>query len=262
MARHRARATPPKWRGSTLAAAALTTSVVVGAPFQLMTSSSSEANTPEPVDLQANLAAVARTAPEVLPRAVTTDPGIELAKLAKAERMADERQAAVTAKADAEKAEADKAEAEKVAAEAAKRAAAAAAKSTIKASGEFVRPAEGRFTSNFGMRGGTMHYGVDIANSIGTPILSAAAGTVVESGPASGFGLWVRVQHNDGTITVYGHINASMVRAGQKVQAGQQIATMGNRGQSTGPHLHFEVWAPGGKKVNPGTWLAERGIRL
>ncbi|MCO1581000.1 M23 family metallopeptidase [Crossiella sp. SN42] len=231
-----------------------------------MTSSTSEAN-PEPADLQANFAGVARSAPEVLPRAVTTDPGIELAKLAKAERIADERQSAQKAEAEkveAEKAkaEAEKAEAEKVAAEAAKRAAAAAAKSASKPGGEFVRPAEGRFTSNFGMRGGTMHYGVDIANSIGTPILSAADGTVVESGPASGFGLWVRVQHNDGTITVYGHINASMVRAGQKVQAGQQIATMGNRGQSSGPHLHFEVWAPGGKKVNPGTWLAERGIRL
>ncbi|MGW0521582.1 M23 family metallopeptidase [Crossiella sp. NPDC003009] len=255
------------------AAAALTTTVVVGSPFQLMTSSTSEAN-PEQADLQANFAGVARSAPEVLPRAVTTDPGIELAKLAKAERIADERQSAQKAeaekveaekaKAEAEKAkaDADKAEAEKVAAEAAKRAAAAAAKSASKPGGEFVRPAEGRFTSNFGMRGGTMHYGVDIANSIGTPILSAADGTVVESGPASGFGLWVRVQHNDGTITVYGHINASMVRAGQKVQAGQQIATMGNRGQSSGPHLHFEVWAPGGKKVNPGTWLAERGIRL
>ncbi|MBP2474290.1 murein DD-endopeptidase MepM/ murein hydrolase activator NlpD [Crossiella equi] len=238
------------------AAAALTTTVLVGTPGYMLSTQAASAS-PEPVDLQANLAAVARQAPTVLPKADTADPGVELAKLDKAIRIADEEKART---AEAEKAAADKAEAEKAAAEAAKRAATAVEKS--KATGAFVRPAQGRFTSNYGMRGGVMHYGVDIANSIGTPILSAAAGTVVESGPASGFGLWVRVQHNDGTITVYGHINTSLVRAGQKVQAGEQIATMGNRGQSTGPHLHFEVWAAGGKKVNPGAWLAERGIKL
>jgi murein DD-endopeptidase MepM/ murein hydrolase activator NlpD len=125
-----------------------------------------------------------------------------------------------------------------------------------------VKPAEGTFTSGFGSRWGTTHYGVDIANDIGTPILSVMDGVVVEAGPASGFGLWVRVQHSDGTITVYGHMNEILVSAGQQVQAGQQIATIGNRGQSTGPHLHFEVWIGGSQKIDPIGWLGERGITL
>ncbi|QFZ21983.1 M23 family metallopeptidase [Saccharothrix syringae] len=125
-----------------------------------------------------------------------------------------------------------------------------------------VKPAEGAFTSGFGARWGTTHYGVDIANAIGTPILSAMSGVVVEAGPASGFGLWVRVQHEDGTITVYGHVNEILVAQGQQVRAGEQIATMGNRGQSTGPHLHFEVWVGGSQKIDPIGWLGERGINL
>ncbi|WP_307868231.1 M23 family metallopeptidase [Umezawaea beigongshangensis] len=125
-----------------------------------------------------------------------------------------------------------------------------------------VKPAEGSFTSGFGARWGTTHYGVDIANSIGTPILSVMDGVVVEAGPASGFGLWVRVQHDDGTITIYGHVNETTVQQGQRVQAGQQIATMGNRGQSTGPHLHFEVWLNGSEKIDPVGWLSARGIAL
>lgn len=129
------------------------------------------------------------------------------------------------------------------------------------ASGEVVRPVQGRLTSTYGPRGGTIHYGIDIANSIGTPILSAMAGTVINSGPASGFGLWVRVQHSGGLITVYGHINESLVSVGQRVAAGEQIATLGNRGQSTGPHLHFEVHQDG-SKINPLPWLRSRGISI
>jgi murein DD-endopeptidase MepM/ murein hydrolase activator NlpD len=125
-----------------------------------------------------------------------------------------------------------------------------------------VRPAQGTFTSGFGARWGTSHNGVDIANAIGTPIVAVMDGTVVEAGPASGFGLWVRVQHEDGTITVYGHMNTIDVPQGAKVKAGQQIATIGNRGQSTGPHLHFEVWVGGSQKINPVGWLAARGVSL
>ncbi|WP_246292744.1 M23 family metallopeptidase [Lentzea indica] len=125
-----------------------------------------------------------------------------------------------------------------------------------------VRPAQGTFTSGFGARWGTSHNGVDIANAIGTPIVSVMDGTVIEAGPASGFGLWVRVQHEDGTITVYGHMNTIDVPQGAKVKAGQKIATIGNRGQSTGPHLHFEVWVGGSQKINPVGWLAARGVTL
>jgi X-X-X-Leu-X-X-Gly heptad repeat protein len=118
----------------------------------------------------------------------------------------------------------------------------------------------GRVSSGFGARGGTAHQGLDIAAPIGTPIRVPLAGTVIDSGPASGFGLWVRVKHADGTITVYGHINRSLVGKGQAVSAGQQIAEVGNRGQSTGPHLHIEVITPGGVKINPRPWLDARGI--
>ncbi|KOV80653.1 M23 family metallopeptidase [Nocardia sp. NRRL S-836] len=127
---------------------------------------------------------------------------------------------------------------------------------------KFVRPAAGEFTSGYGGRWGTMHLGIDIAGPIGTPILAAADGVILEAGPASGFGLWVRVQHADGTITVYGHVNDYVVSEGQRVKAGQMIAHMGNRGFSTGPHLHFEVWEPGGQKINPLTWLNARGVTV
>jgi murein DD-endopeptidase MepM/ murein hydrolase activator NlpD len=136
------------------------------------------------------------------------------------------------------------------------------AKQEQAARGKFVKPADGTFTSGFGMRWGTTHYGVDIANRIGTPILAVADGTVIEAGPASGFGLWVRIQHADGTVSVYGHVDSFSVHEGQKVKAGEQIARMGNRGYSTGPHLHFEIWDATGKKMNPAPWLADRGISL
>jgi murein DD-endopeptidase MepM/ murein hydrolase activator NlpD len=71
--------------------------------------------------------------------------------------------------------------------------------------------------------------------------------------------LWVRVQHDDGTITVYGHINRSFVKVGQKVAAGDVIAETGNRGQSTGPHLHIGVMQ-NGSYVNPKPWLDAHGI--
>ncbi|HEY0449584.1 M23 family metallopeptidase [Actinophytocola sp.] len=124
----------------------------------------------------------------------------------------------------------------------------------------YVQPAQGRLTSGFGARWGTTHYGLDIANRIGTPIVAVADGTVIEAGPASGFGLWVRIQHADGTISVYGHMDTFSVHEGEQVRAGEQIARMGSRGYSTGPHLHFEIWDPSGMKVNPRPWLAEHGI--
>ncbi|WP_460864923.1 M23 family metallopeptidase [Rhodococcus aerolatus] len=123
-----------------------------------------------------------------------------------------------------------------------------------------VAPAQGTFTSGFGSRWGSFHYGIDIANAIGTPIRAAQAGTVINAGPADGFGLWVRIRHDDGTITVYGHNDRNLVSVGQRVTVGQQIATIGNRGDSTGPHLHFEVINPAGIKVDPQPWLAARGV--
>ncbi|MGY1743709.1 MULTISPECIES: M23 family metallopeptidase [unclassified Blastococcus] len=123
---------------------------------------------------------------------------------------------------------------------------------------------DGRVSSCYGARWGTMHYGVDIAAPIGTPIRVPEDGVVLQAGPASGFGLAVYVQHGDGSITLYGHVNQFFVGAGDVVAAGQQIAEVGNRGQSTGPHLHFEVHQGGlyASRVNPMPWLSAHGISL
>ena len=126
----------------------------------------------------------------------------------------------------------------------------------------FVRPANGRLTSLFGGRWGTQHYGIDIANRIGTPIYAFTDGTVEEAGPASGFGLWVVLRHPDGTRSVYGHVNRMFVQKGQSVRAGEEIAEIGNRGHSTGPHLHFEIWNANGTKINPLPWLKKHGINI
>jgi murein DD-endopeptidase MepM/ murein hydrolase activator NlpD len=140
----------------------------------------------------------------------------------------------------------------------------AAAGSQLTASGGAVAPTTGRVTSCYGSRWGTLHAGVDIAAPIGTPVYTPEDGIVLEAGPASGFGLAVAVEHPDGTITLYGHVNQMFVSAGEVVTAGQQIAEVGNRGQSTGPHLHFEVHTGGlyVNRVNPVPWLSERGISL
>ncbi|WP_157574528.1 M23 family metallopeptidase, partial [Nocardia jejuensis] len=126
----------------------------------------------------------------------------------------------------------------------------------------WTRFANGNFTSGFGARWGVQHLGVDVAAPIGTPIYAVADATVLEAGPASGFGMWVRLLHDDGTVTIYGHIDTAVVSQGMRVMAGDQIATVGNRGFSTGPHCHFEVWLNGVDKIDPLPWLASRGISL
>jgi murein DD-endopeptidase MepM/ murein hydrolase activator NlpD len=141
---------------------------------------------------------------------------------------------------------------------------AALAAPTVMAAGGAVAPTTGRVTSCYGARWGSMHYGVDIAAPIGTPVYAPEGGVVLQAGPASGFGLAVYLQHADGSITLYGHVNQFFVAAGQVVSAGQQIAEVGNRGQSTGPHLHFEVHHGGlyANRSNPIPWLSARGISL
>lgn len=123
-----------------------------------------------------------------------------------------------------------------------------------------VKPTEGTFTSGYGVRWGSVHKGLDVANVVGTPILAAMGGTVIDSGPASGFGQWIRIQHDDGSIAVYGHMETLDVTVGEQVTAGQKIAGMGNRGFSTGSHLHFELYPAGSDAVDPAPWFAEHGI--
>lgn len=122
--------------------------------------------------------------------------------------------------------------------------------------------ADGTFklTSGFGPRGNSMHQGIDLAASVGTNILAAMDGTVAAAGPASGFGQWIVVdsQTRTGRVsTVYGHMypDGVLVHQGESVTEGQHIANVGNNGQSTGPHLHFEFWEGGrlsqGHAVDP-----------
>ncbi|MBB3082299.1 M23 family metallopeptidase [Geodermatophilus sabuli] len=200
-------------------------------------------------------------------------------RLDEAARVAAEAEAAANAHLVAAQAEYDAVAAEKAALDeqyraagerllasqgAADPAAAFTARLDARAQGTTGMPAAGRLTSCYGARWGTMHQGIDIAAPIGTPISVPEDGVVLQAGPASGFGQAVYVQHGDGQITLYGHVNRFFVTAGQVVTAGQQIAEVGNRGQSTGPHLHFEVHQGGlyANRVNPMPWLAQHGISL
>jgi murein DD-endopeptidase MepM/ murein hydrolase activator NlpD len=105
----------------------------------------------------------------------------------------------------------------------------------------YVWPVHGVLTSNYGWRWGRMHEGIDIAVSNGTPVVAAAAGTVIVAGWMGGYGNLVVVDHGGGVSTAYGHNTSVAVGVGQQVAQGQLIAYSGNTGHSTGPHVHFEV---------------------
>ncbi len=117
-------------------------------------------------------------------------------------------------------------------------------------------PARGLITSGFGMRRhpvfGTrrMHTGVDIGAPWGSPVLAADSGIVIFVGWLGGYGRTIRITHGASTTTLYGHLSAILVRAGQVVQRGDVIGRVGNTGYSTGPHLLFEVRMDGAP-VNP-----------
>jgi len=140
----------------------------------------------------------------------------------------------------------------------------AASRSARDATPEYFLPVSGRFTSCFCMRWGRMHQGIDIAAPIGTEILAPEAGVVLESGPGGGYGNVIYLQHENGDVTVYGHMSQMFVEAGQIVEGGEVIAEVGNEGYSTGPHLHFEVHVGGrdGDPIDPDPWLLERGIDI
>lgn len=121
-------------------------------------------------------------------------------------------------------------------------------------------PALGRISSPFGPRDGRFHEGIDIAANYGAPIYAAADGYVLYAGPAIGFGNEVVIQHSNGVVTVYGHMERLLVRYG-RVTAGQAIALVGAEGDANGPHLHFEVHL-NDKPVDPLQWLRDRGVRI
>lgn len=125
-------------------------------------------------------------------------------------------------------------------------------------------PGDWRLTSTFGWRWGTMHNGIDLSahgGSCGKNIHAAASGTVIEAGPANGFGLWIRIDHGNGVETRYGHMRELHVSAGQQVNVNDVIAPISDNGQSTGCHLHFEVLV-NGQKIDPLTFLRNRGVSI
>jgi murein DD-endopeptidase MepM/ murein hydrolase activator NlpD len=126
-------------------------------------------------------------------------------------------------------------------------------------------PTDGHFTSSFGWRTHPIfgdrrfHAGIDIGAPYGTSVWSADDGTVVYAGYASGYGTLVLISH--GTVggkditTGYAHMSALLVSEGQHVSRGQQVGRVGNEGNSTGPHLHFEVRLDG-EPVDPLGWVS------
>jgi len=130
---------------------------------------------------------------------------------------------------------------------------------------EYALPVRGaRLSSCFCIRWGTMHWGIDLAAPMMTPIYAAADGVVLEAGPASGYGNVIYLQHENGDVTVYGHMEVVGVHAGDIVGAGEVIAKVGSRGFSTGPHLHFEVYIGGrdGERTDPARWLSQHGVQV
>jgi murein DD-endopeptidase MepM/ murein hydrolase activator NlpD len=235
---HRLPAPPPALRGRVVVAAVAFGAIAAAAAGQTL-NRSGHSSSDDIAPLAGSDAAAAfgvggdaSAAPEILTVAHSTDGGAEAQKLTKSAQLIADR----TAQDNAAKAEQNRP--------------------------KFVKPAQGVFTSGFGYRWGTTHFGVDIAGQFGSPILAVTDGVVIEAGPASGFGLWVRIQHADGTISVYGHMDSITTKEGAHVKAGDQIARMGNRGQSTGTHLHFEIWDASGRKQDPLPWLTARGIKL
>jgi murein DD-endopeptidase MepM/ murein hydrolase activator NlpD len=102
--------------------------------------------------------------------------------------------------------------------------------------------AEPRLTSPFGLREGRVHEGIDLGAPIGTPIHAAQGGQVLYAGDAvRGYGNMVVLLHAGDLLTVYAHNSVLLVKKGQAVQAGQEIARVGQSGRATVPHLHFEV---------------------
>jgi murein DD-endopeptidase MepM/ murein hydrolase activator NlpD len=154
------------------------------------------------------------------------------------------------------------------AAAAAKKAAAskaAKAKAAKKAPAKkWVRPMNGAPVSScFGQRWGTMHKGLDFAGDAGTFIRAVGAGRVIAAGWLyPGYGISVVIDHGNGYQTHYAHASKVTVKPGQRDKPGQRIAIEGSTGDSTGPHLHFEVHHGMWHQVNPAKWLRAHGVHV
>ena len=125
------------------------------------------------------------------------------------------------------------------------------------------RPVEdGWLSSRYGKRNDPFtgkqdfHKGLDFAGKKGSEVIAVGAGVVSWAGKKSGYGQLIEINHGNGYSTRYGHNQSHMVKVGDTVKKGQQIALMGSTGRSTGPHVHFEVLR-NGKKVNPSGFIGE-----
>lgn len=136
-------------------------------------------------------------------------------------------------------------------------------------SGGWVNPTPGPITTPFGWRihpikkTRSFHHGVDIGAACGKPIRAAADGVVISAEPSAPYGQWLQIDHGGGKITRYGHMfnDGVLVRAGDKVKAGQAVAKVGSAGWSTGCHLHVEI-SVNGNDVDPVDYFAKAGAKL
>lgn len=121
-------------------------------------------------------------------------------------------------------------------------------------------PVLGPLSSDYGWRGyNDFHHGIDIAVATGTPVSAARAGRVVKAGRLGVYGLAILIDHGNGIQTLYGHNSQLLVKAGEQVESGERIAISGNTGNTTGPHLHFEI-RQNGKTVDPTEFLPQYSI--
>jgi murein DD-endopeptidase MepM/ murein hydrolase activator NlpD len=100
------------------------------------------------------------------------------------------------------------------------------------------------------------HRGIDFAGKSGSEVVAVAGGVVTYSGPRSGYGNMVEINHGNGYVTRYAHNQQNLVAPGDRIQPGQKIALMGSTGRATGPNLHFEVWHRG-RPVNPVKYIRQ-----
>ncbi|MFI1958658.1 M23 family metallopeptidase [Streptomyces althioticus] len=171
-------------------------------------------------------------------------------------------QAQAAAQAEAAKTQAVKSSAVKKATEAAK-----------KSTASWVSPVKSyKLSASFAQNGGmwaSKHSGQDYAVPTGTPVVAAHGGTVVKAGgngagDGPAYGNAIVIKHGSKTYSQYAHLSSVNVKVGQVVKTGQKIASSGNTGNSSGPHLHFEIrTTPNyGSAVNPATFLRNHGVSL
>jgi murein DD-endopeptidase MepM/ murein hydrolase activator NlpD len=127
--------------------------------------------------------------------------------------------------------------------------------STATIHGSLHWPVRGLIYARFGMKGSEPHDGIDLAVPLGTPVHASDSGIVLFAGEQKGYGLLVVIEHEEGLLTLYAHNQSLNVKVGQTIRADEVVSTVGSSGQTSGPHLHFEV-RKNGKPVDPLLHLA------